>query len=622
MLETEIAPCCGWFGTVRRFLRTPEKVWLDRLGVHHTACMNMGPSRLQKEAWVNCYAILRGQLTTLVENHHPCSDWCLFFEYELPRERGRRPDLVVLAGAKILVLEFKDSDTALQSHIDQVAAYARDLGAYHAGSHNRTIMPMRVLTDSTSENMEKDGVWAVSPSNLPTVLQHVTPEGPGEPINPESWLEADYSPLPSLVTAARTIFENKPLPRIRRAQSAGIPQTLHELVAIAERAQRNREHHLAMVIGVPGAGKTLVGLQFVYKNCLDDLEGRRTAIFLSGNGPLIRVLQHALESRVFVQDVHGFLKQYGTSRDRVPEEHIWVFDEAQRAWDANRVGEKRRHEASEPEEFLRLGKRMDSWSLVVGLIGEGQEIHTGEESGLQQWNDAIATTGGDRIVHCPDKIVPVFSSADQVFINERLNLSMSLRSHLAQDVHEWVTRLLEGRLRTAAECADRISYQGFRMYVTQDLDAATDYVQDRYAGQIDKRFGMLASSKAKNLERHGVRNNWGHTLRLKIGPWYNDPPDSPSLCCALQEVATEFACQGLELDFPIVCWGDYLTWDADNWRSKPRSRSRAHDPHRLRLNSYRVLLSRGRDGFAIFVPGEARMSATYAALVQAGCVEL
>ena len=203
----------------------------------------------------------------------------------------------------------------------------------------------------------------------------------------------------------------------------------------------------------------------------------------------------------------------------------------------------------EPEEFLRLGKRMDSWSLVVGLIGEGQEIHTGEESGLQQWNDAIATTGGDRIVHCPDKIVPVFSSADQVFINERLNLSMSLRSHLAQDVHEWVTRLLEGRLRTAAECADRISYQGFRMYVTQDLDAATDYVQDRYAGQIDKRFGMLASSKAKNLERHGVRNNWGHTLRLKIGPWYNDPPDSPSLCCALQEVATEFACQGLELDF-------------------------------------------------------------------------
>src|SRR5262249_32903497 len=214
-----------------------------------------------------------------------------------------------------------------------------------------------------------DGVAVVGPSDVGHTIAQYASKAATTPIDPATWLSSDYAPLPTLVGAARTIFKHEPLPQIRRAQSAGIPETVAELIRIADEAQARGELHLALVTGVPGAGKTLVGLQFVYSN---HFEGdHRSAVFLSGNGPLVKVLQHALRSSVFVQDVHGFLKTYGGKARRQPEEHIWVYDEAQRAWDAERVREKRGHGASEPEDFLRLSTRMNGWALTVGLIGEG-----------------------------------------------------------------------------------------------------------------------------------------------------------------------------------------------------------------------------------------------------------
>jgi hypothetical protein len=429
-------------------------------------------------------------------------------------------------------------------------------------------------------------------------------------------LLSDYVPLPNLVEAARTIFRHEPLPQIRRAQSAGIPETIAELLRIADEAQNRQERHLALVTGVPGAGKTLVGLQFVYSSHFEGAS--RTAVFLSGNGPLVKVLQHALKSSVFVQDVHGFLKTYGGSRRHQPEEHIWVYDEAQRAWDAERVQGKRGHSASEPEDFLRIGVRMNGWAMMVGLIGEGQEIHLGEEAGLGQWNQAIAAAGGNWTVHCPTKLAQMFPAAKAVCMRNQLDLTASLRSHLAEDVQTWVRHLLDGNLTAAAQTAGAVRGQGFEMYATREIEVAKRYVRERYAGNHDKRYGLLASSKAKNLEQHGIHNGFNFTKVLKEGPWYNDPPDSRLSCCALHDVATEFACQGLELDFPIVAWGNDLTWNETRWVSPPQPRFQARDPHSLRLNSYRVLLSRGRDGFVVFVPDEPGMTATYTALIRAG----
>mgnify|MGYP001052206299 CR=1 FL=1 len=616
--------------------------------------MGLPPSGEQVAAWRGEYEILGVTLRKIAASIPRARQWAVIFEYELPRERGRRPDVVILTGSQVLVLEFKETAALQRAHVDQVAAYARDLRHYHAASHDKLVDAVLVLTRSPVErqcpdgrrgaegrlgsgsrwprrsdgdvaaDLEPEAVVVVNPQGLRAVIAELERRAPDEPIDAQGWLAADYSPLPSLVSAARQIFNHEPLPQIKRAQSAGIPDTIATLVAAANQARENRELHLALITGVPGSGKTLVGLQFVYENHFGDTGSQRSAVFLSGNGPLVDVLQYALRSRVFVQDVHGFLKQYGGDSARTPEEHIWVYDEAQRAWDAQRVLEKRGHDRSEPEDFLSIGSRKDSWALMVGLIGEGQEIYLGEEAGLKQWNDAIARTSESWTVHCPRKIADIFDSAERLDTNESLDLDMSLRTHLAEDVQGWVQDLLDGRLDAAAAHAEAMERQGFRLYLTRELERARGYVRERYRTETDKRYGFLGSSKSK-LERFGIPADYRSTQRMKIGPWYYDDPDSAKSCCRLDSAATEFQCQGLELDLPIVGWGADLHWNGRSWQSPPVRRYRdshkqqARDPHLLRLNSYRVLLTRGRDGVVLYVPdGGAAFDDDFEALVAAG----
>ncbi|SOY39577.1 DNA/RNA helicase domain-containing protein [Cupriavidus taiwanensis] len=617
MENTKIGSC-GWFGTIDAFLNTKaSSEWLQHLCDHHLACMNSSADESQVLAWKNSYVALTAVLQQVLCHRPSAGEWSIIFEYELPRERGRRPDVIILTRSVVLVLEFKDFGQVFETHVDQVRAYARDLRHYHAASHHNLVKPILVLTKATNLLNERDDATVVAPDQLSAVLV-CSADMLGPAIEPRAWVQADYAPLPSLVSAARRIFEHEPLPQIRRAQSAGIPETIATLVDIAKQAQARGERHLALVTGVPGAGKTLVGLQFVYANHFQDADAERSAVFLSGNGPLVKVLQHALKSTIFVQDVHGFLKQYGGQNGRVPEEHIWVYDEAQRAWDAQRVNEKRGHATSEPEDFLRIGERMNSWAFMVGLIGEGQEIHLGEEAGLTQWNHAIANMSQPWIVHCPSKVSHLFAAAGRVETSGNLDLTNTLRSHLADDVQLWVRHLLEGDLAAAARAAQRVTRDGFDIYVTRSLQIAKDYVTQRYLGNQEKRYGLIASSKAKNLPEWDIQNGYNFTKNLREGQWYNDPPHSRLSCCQLRDVATEFACQGLELDFPIVGWGSDLLWRGAAWASPPQRRSSARDPHQLRINSYRVLLTRGRDGFIVFVPPESTMDSTYEALVTAG----
>jgi hypothetical protein len=580
--------------------------------------MGMHPDGLQMAAWRGEYEILGVTLREIVHSTPRAREWAVIFEYELPRERGRRPDVVILTGSQVIVLEFKETRLLQHAHVDQVAAYARDLRHYHAGSHDKLVDPVLVLTGASEVRRSVGDVTVVNTEGVREAIRQLEGRAPDEPIDAAGWLASDYSPLPSLVNAARRIFEHEPLPQIKKAQSAGIPDTISTLVTAANQARERQELHLALITGVPGSGKTLVGLQFVYENHFGDTGSKRTAVFLSGNGPLVDVLQYALKSRVFVQDVHGFLKQYGGPTTRTPEEHIWVYDEAQRAWDGQRVFEKRGHDRSEPEDFLSIGSRKDSWALMVGLIGEGQEIYLGEEAGLAQWNEAIASTSESWTVHCPQKIASVFEAAERLDINESLDLDMSLRTHLAEDVQGWVQDVLDGQLDAAAAHAEAMEKQGFRLYLTRELERATGYVRERYRFERDKRYGFLGSSKGR-LNPFGVPTDFYSTQRMKIGPWYYDDPDSTKSCCQLDSAATEFQCQGLELDLPIVGWGVDLHWNGQTWQSPPQRRSQAHDPHLLRLNSYRVLLTRGRDGAVLYVPdGGAPFDADHAALRSAG----
>jgi DUF2075 family protein len=620
-MESQKTAPCGWFGTINAFLTWSKSEWLTSLQEHHQRCMNCPSDESQKAAWEHSFDILQVELKKLVTAKPTTGNFSIIFEYELPRERGRRPDVILLGSSTIIVLEFKDYSKILQAHVDQVDAYARDLKHYHAGSQPYTVLPVLVLVRAKERTETFDTISVVSANTIGTFLEKTVSSDTTHFIDSIGWISSEYSPLPSLIQAARTIWNKQPLPQIKRALSAGIPQTIEELIKIAKVAQEKNELHLALVTGVPGAGKTLVGIQLVYENHLDTSDIRNNAVFLSGNGPLVKVLQHALKNSIFVQDVHGFLKDYGGSTAKIPHEHIWVYDEAQRAWDAERVKEKRGHPTSEPEDFLKLAERMNSWALMVALIGEGQEIHLGEESGLPQWNDALSVMKKSWTVHCPEKITKNFTGKVKVEKSSVLDLSISLRSHLAEDVAQWITAMLEGNLQQARLLAQRVTSQGFDVYLTTDINVATQYVKERYQGQEDKRYGLLASSKAKNLPAWGINNDWNCTRNIRVGQWYNDPPNSFTSCCSLREVVTEFGCQGLELDFPIVCWGNDFTWDGQ-WKSPPATRSKAKDPHQLRVNSYRVLLTRGRDGFIVFVPNEIGMRSTYEALKGAGVREL
>ena len=615
---------CGWFGTIQNFLSLSKQEWLLSLNEHHKRCMNCTADESQQAAWVHSFDILQKELKQLLQLKPNLGFYTIIFEFELPRERGRRPDVIILGTSKIYILEFKDYTKKLQAHVDQVAAYARDLKNYHAGSQPFMVVPILVLARAKDLNEADEETIILSSNYIADVLNKESNLETGTLISPTSWINSEYSPLPSLIQAARMLWDDQTqLPQIRRALSAGIPKTISELIEIARNAKQHNELHLALVTGVPGAGKTLVGIQLVYENKLDVSEIRNNAVFLSGNGPLVKVLQHALKNKSFVQDVHGFLKEYGGSKTKNPHEHIWIFDEAQRAWDADRVKEKRDHTLSEPEDFLRLAERTNSWVLMVALIGEGQEIHIGEESGLSQWNEALSRMNKKWIVHCPGKIAHYFSAIPSAEPNNVLDLNVTLRSHVAEKVSEWVQRLLEGNLSDAKKLSDSLYEQGFDLYVTNDISTAANYVKERYAGDEDARFGLMASSKAKNLGVYGINTDWNCTRNIRVGQWYNDPPTSFSSCCSLREVVTEFSCQGLELDFPIMCWGNDFIWDENQWKSPKKSRlNKAKDPHQLRLNSYRVLLTRGRDGFIIFVPNETVMRSTYDILKAAGVREL
>lgn len=610
----------GWSGSVSDFLASSPNSILDSLISHLNSSLLMEADESQVQAWKDEIRILGNELGELGTSCPNSARWGLILEYELPRERGRRPDVTLLADGRVVIVEFKGMRAATRAAIDQIRAYRRDVASYHAASHHRDVMGVLVLTRTSISAYEEDDIFVTGVGGLGALLGALRTTA-DDALSTETWLASPYSPLPSLVTAARRIFDHEPLPAIRRAQSAGIAQTIRALESAALEASEQGGRHLALVTGVPGAGKTLVGLQFVYATRNDSSETENDAVFLSGNGPLVKVLQHALKSTVFVQDVHGFLRDYGGTSGRIPRERIWVYDEAQRAWDAERVQTKRGHGYSEPEDFIRLGERVPDWALVVGLIGEGQEIHLGEESGLGQWNDAISNSRLPWTVHCPSRLSRTFDAASDIRTNDSLDLTTSLRSHLATDVQQWVNALLLGDLGLASEYMRGIRNQGFDVYATRDLEEAKAYVAARYQGESTRRYGLLGSSKARNLERNGVNNSWAFTKNFRAGPWYNDDPGSRNSCCQLVEVATEFSCQGLELDMPIVCWGDDLIWQGA-WIPLSQPRSTARNPNLLRLNSYRVLLSRGRDGMVIWVPPDAALDSTFNAIRHAGAAEI
>jgi schlafen family protein len=580
----------GWAGSARDLVGSDPTATLHRLSDQHQALYGDPPSSGQSNAWVT----EMHWLTAALRSVESTAGWGVILEYELPFEGGRRLDAVVLSGSSVLVLEFKQSFALDRAHIDQADAYARDLAEYHTACRGSSVLPILIYLDRGSLDTSFEGVRVIGPDILPSIFREHANEV--NRVGLREWAEGRYEPLPSLVAAARRIFNHEPLPRIRRAESAGIPALLASLHDLVREAEEGGDRHLVLITGVPGSGKTLVGLQFVY-NVTD--EGRTDATFYSGNGPLVEVLRDALRSKVFVNHWRNFDLEAG-ARGVDPPAHVLVFDEAQRAWDRTRMRAKQQINLSEPDLVIAVAERLRGWAVIVGLIGEGQEIYLGEEAGLTQWAEAVRDSGGRFAVHTPTHLADTFAGLD-LHPDDRLNLTTSLRTHRADASHAWVTRFLAGDLAGAMALAIDLRSMAFDMYVTSDLHAAKAYMYTRYAAEPEKRFGMLASSRAGNLAAIGINNRerWPRYVE-----WFNAPKTHPLSSCQLVGPVTEFHCQGLEVDMPLVCWGDDLGWD-QGWRSFRVTRD-ARDSHQLRLNSYRVLLTRGRDGFVVYLPPNLR----------------
>jgi hypothetical protein len=626
---------CGWQSNLDAFIHTEARGVRLRLQEFIEDA-----STEQIRAWDQSIPWLQRECRALEVRDVAAKEYHTILEYELPRD-FRRPDVVILENGCVAVLELKGALKPSQAAIDQALGYARDLSAYHSACAGRPVYPVLITRGSDSIPIKIDGVYIVGPEGLNLLLDEFS-EKDGDVVPINRFLAHDaYAPLPSIVRAAREVFNKRPLPMIKRARAATEP-ALEFITEIAHRAAREKKRNLVLLSGVPGSGKTLVGLQLVHSGWVDDLAVEREggkptapAVYLSGNGPLVEVLQHALREdggsgNTFVQAIKKYVAFYSRRGAAMPPEHLIVFDEAQRAHDAERVAKVHNEPIgkSEPQHLIEFCERIPDWCVLVALIGDGQAIHVGEESGISLWAEAISATNNAHQwqVNGAPAFSNIFESSGVLGRwNDALNLDTEIRFHLTPKVHQFVAGILDGKeLASLALLGDELYQEGHRFLVTRDLSVGQSYLRERYEGAAEARYGMLASSKDKWLLSHDVDNSFMTTRRLKVGPWYNSPPSSPESCCKLKTVATEFSSQGLELDCALLAWGSDLLWEGGDWTEEYGGRNRPplNDPLTVRKNVYRVLLTRGRDGTVIYMPADERMDATYERLISVGMREI
>lgn len=629
-------PGFGWLSTFPEFSSTPTTTIREAL-LAFTGEVGRG----QVVAWRDSIPPLQGEVRKVIRRVEASQGYSALLEYELPYEL-RRPDVVFLAGKGLFVLELKGKANAERADIDQASAYARDLRAYHRECHDRPVHAALVLTRASGRLGHDAGVHIVGMDAVDELVAELDEPSDPPAITPERFLADDsYCPAPTLIEAAREIARSYHLRWVPRAQPSTGP-AIDAIAAIIREAAQKQERRLILLTGAPGAGKTLVGIRIAHEPFLDDLAIPRVdgakqapAVFLSGNGPLVQVLQYQLRDlegrgRTFVRPVKDYVNWYTVRHpNAVPAEHVLIYDEAQRAWDATQVAT--RHDTlgpakSEPEHFIEFAERIPGWCVVIGLIGQGQEIHVGEEAGLGQWRHAIEASphANEWRVSLPTTAVDQFGTIESMQVDERLHLSGALRFHFAGSVETFAANLVAGAPAASLLAAARqLEAEGFHLRITRDLEIAKKYLRDRYAEDPDARFGMMASARDKDLVRFGVPNQVS-PVRFPYGAWYveGDGDLLGRSCRSLRDCVTEFGAQGLELDATLLAWGTDFIREGGHWSNSRAKRylqpGRIKDAFQLRQNAYRVLLTRGRDGTVVFVPPIPVLDDTYAYLTASG----
>ncbi len=592
----------------------------------------------QRDAWLAQIEFLRSRLDGLGGD--------VFFEFSIPR-MGRRADVILLIDGVVFVIEFKVHATGIDTAaIDQVWDYALDLKNFHAASHHLPIVPILVATDAATApavrlHKDPDAVFrpvAVNRSTFRDAVDLALREAAEASIDGEQWSAAPYRPTPTIIEAARALYAQHSVEEIARhdAGAENLAVTSRHIEELVVEAKAKTRKLILFVTGVPGAGKTLVGLNVATRRRDADLA--TPAVYLSGNGPLVAVLREALtrdefrrqcelghprkgeirESvKAFIQNVHHYRDEAIRDRVNAPAEHVAIFDEAQRAWTQRQTESFMRRkknlptfDQSEPEFLISyMDRHKNDWAVVVCLVGGGQEINTGE-AGIDAWLQAVNSRFPDWDMHISSRLtdseyaaghaLDAVRARPKVSLDDCLHLAVSMRSFRAENVSAFVKALLDRDERQARAANERLR-EKYPIVVTRDLDVAKEWIRNQSRGS--ERYGLVASSKAMRLKPHAI------DVRVEIDPvkWFLEGKDDTRSSYYLEDAATEFQVQGLELDWTCVTWDADLRFQTGGWgfhdfRGSRWQNVNNDDNRKYLLNAYRVLLTRARQGMVIFLP--------------------
>lgn len=633
--------------SISAFLKDESTKILGELAHPHHFDLNTD----QKEAWIY-------QITNLKEQLIDFESGQIFFEFSIPR-MGKRVDAILFIEGIIFVLEYKvGAKTYERYQIDQAMDYSLDLKNFHETSHNKFIVPILLSTKANPYNDPL--VWCQdrvahpirsNGTNLKSIIQktlsNIIPSkspihnyGMSDQvqnnIEDDTWSQGGYKPTPTIVEAAQALYQKHSVADISRSDAGAKNLTITSncINSIIDRSRQNGKKSICFVTGVPGAGKTLAGLNISIQKREENIENH--AVFLSGNGPLVSILREALirdqvhksklkktpvskdsvkrEVSSFIQNIHHFRDDY-LETDKLPIEHIVVFDEAQRAWNrsqAEKFMTKKRGQVSfnmsEPEFLISIMDRSNDWRVIICLIGGGQEINTGE-AGLVEWVNALQSKFKHWDVyhsgHLEHKnynwgedLEGKLSSLNAIK-DENLHLGVSIRSYRAEKLSDFVSAIIEGDAQKANSITSAL--ENYPIVLTRDINHARDWLRKKSRGT--ERLGLVASSGAIRLKPEGIM------VKTEIDPviWFLNGKEDIRSSYYLEDAATEFHVQGLELDWVGVCWDADLRMENVGWSHynfKGTKWQNVKDIYRRTYleNAYRVLLTRARQGMVIFVP--------------------
>lgn len=596
----------------------------------------------QRNAWESQIDILKEQLACF-------DDGTILFEYRIPRMDSIIDNVLLIKGL-VFVIEFKVGENSYEPHITQLNRYVKILEHFHYESRDKIIIPILVSTeaDNYPNNIRKNDndvfdIIRANKNNLSEIIVPIINVHKNEQ-DLSNWSQSKYVPTPTILDAAKRMYETHEVAEINTYSSEDLflNETEQAIDDIIENSKRTNEKSIIFITGVPGAGKTLIGLNTSIKRTIKNDEN---AVFLSGNDPLVEVLWEALtrddyernkefykenniskddvktKVKSFIQKLHLF-RNHAAIDDTVQHEQIVIFDEAQRAWtqkETEKFLKKNKIDKyldmSEPEFLISIMDRREDWAVIICLVGHGQEINRGE-AGITEWFKALEKTFPHWNIYVAKDYLSIDDEYDQLKIvnNEHLNLFTTIRSLDAPNLPNFIEYLLNNDKNNAEIKLNEIK-EFYPLYLTRNLKDAKKWIKQEISKYDDSdtiRTGLLAHSNALRLIPEGIfvkalKCNSSYDRYKPVTNWFlNDVTDIRS-SNYLELPATEFDIQGLEIDYSIVCWDanlryidgefEFKEFNGDDWNNINQDIRKNY-----LLNAYRVLLTRARRGMVIFVP--------------------